>query len=64
VHDAWRYLYAVNPMVGILDGFRWSLIGGPAPGVEDLVSLVVGLLLLVGGGVYFHSVERRLVDRI
>jgi lipopolysaccharide transport system permease protein len=64
VEGDWRYLYAANPVVGLLDGFRWSLIGGPAPGPEDLVSLAAGIALLISGGVYFHAVERRLVDRI
>jgi lipopolysaccharide transport system permease protein len=64
VDGDWRYLYSANPLVGALDGFRWSLIGAPAPGTEDLVSLAVGLLLFTSGVVYFRRVERRLGDRI
>jgi lipopolysaccharide transport system permease protein len=64
VEGGWRYLYAANPMAGLLDGFRWSLIGGPGPGREDLVSLGVCLALLAGGALYFQAVERELVDRI
>jgi lipopolysaccharide transport system permease protein len=64
VEDSWRLLYAANPMVGVIDGFRWSVIGAPAPGPEVLVSLTVTMLLLVGGAVYFHRVQRLLADRI
>jgi lipopolysaccharide transport system permease protein len=64
VEGTWSYVYAANPMVGLLDGFRWSLVGGPSPGPEGLVSLASGLALLAGGAIYFHAVERQLVDRI
>lgn len=61
---SWRYVFAANPVVALLDGFRWSLAGTPPPGPEALVSLTTGLLLLGGGIVYFRSVERRLADVI
>ena len=64
VDGAWRYLYSANPVVGALDGLRWSLVGTPPPGREDLVSLGVGFVLLLGGIVYFQKVERRLADRV
>ena len=64
VDGLWRYVYSANPLVGVLDGFRWSLVGAPPPGREDVVSLAVGLVLLVTGAVYFQKVERRLGDRI
>lgn len=62
VDGAWRFLYAANPVVGAVDGLRWSLLGAPAPGPEDLVSLVVGALVLVSGIAYFQRVERRFAD--
>lgn len=61
---AWRYVFALNPLVGVLDGFRWSLLSGPPPGAEDLVSLGVGLLILGGGAIYFQRFERRFADVI
>ncbi len=64
VDGAWRYVYSANPLVGAIDGFRWSLLGAPPPGNEDLVSLGVGLLLFAGGVLYFGKFERRLGDRI
>jgi lipopolysaccharide transport system permease protein len=64
ISDGWRYVYAANPAVGVLDGLRWSALGAPAPGSEDLVSLAVGILVLATGALYFRRVERRLADVI
>jgi lipopolysaccharide transport system permease protein len=64
VEGPWRWIYAVNPMVGALDGWRWSLLGGPAPGPEALVSAASGLALLVAGLVVFQRAERRFADII
>lgn len=64
VDDGWRFVFAANPATGLIDGFRWCTVGGPAPGTEDLVSLAVGGCVLVGGAIYFRNVERRLADRI
>jgi lipopolysaccharide transport system permease protein len=62
VEGGWRYVYALNPMVTVLDGFRWSVTDGPAPGPESLVSAAVVLVLLVGGLVYFRRAERAFAD--
>jgi lipopolysaccharide transport system permease protein len=64
VEGNWRYLYAANPIATVLDGFRWSLAGAPAPGPEALVSLAVGLAVLVGGAAYFSRVETSFADLI
>ena len=64
VEGNWRYLYAANPIVGVVDGVRWSLAGGPAPGAEALVSLAVGVALLISGLAYFRRVERYFADLI
>lgn len=57
-------IFALNPMVGVIDGFRWAILGDHAPGVTDLPSLVVTCVLLLGGIAYFVRVERSLADRI
>jgi lipopolysaccharide transport system permease protein len=62
VDERWRYMYALNPAVGIIDGFRWSLASGPRPGAYALVSLGATLLILVVGVVYFRRVERYIAD--
>jgi lipopolysaccharide transport system permease protein len=58
----WRLLYALNPMTGVIQGFRWALTGGPAPGGLILVSAAVVLVLLVGGLFYFRRMERIFAD--
>ena len=61
----WRLLYGLNPMAGVVEGFRWALIGKtPAPGAMLAVSSVVVLLLLVGGLYYFRRMEKSFADVI
>jgi lipopolysaccharide transport system permease protein len=57
-------LYALNPMVGIIDGFRWAITGAAFPGWTLVVSIVITLLLLVGGVWYFRQTERGFADVI
>lgn len=64
LEDAWRWVFALNPMVGLIDGFRWSLVDGPPPGTEDLVSLGAGLVIVAGGIAYFQRAQRRFADVI
>jgi lipopolysaccharide transport system permease protein len=60
----WRALYGLNPMAGVIEGFRWALVGGPAPGLMTLVSAIVVVLALAGGIVYFRSFEGTFADVI
>jgi lipopolysaccharide transport system permease protein len=63
VPEKWRVFYALNPMVGVVDGFRWSLLGKPeSPGVPILVSVIVVCLLLAGGLYYFRRLEQQFAD--
>jgi lipopolysaccharide transport system permease protein len=65
VPSQWRFLYSINPMVGVIDGFRWSIIGGIElylPGL--LISIGLVLLLLVTGVWYFRKTERTFADVI
>jgi len=64
VEGPWRWVYRLNPMVGVLDGWRWSLLGGPAPGRETVVSVVVAVGLLVLGLKTFQRTERLVADYI
>jgi lipopolysaccharide transport system permease protein len=64
VTDDWQALYALNPLVGLVDGLRWSLVGGPAPPLADLASLVSAVVIVVGGLFYFRSVEVSFADVI
>ncbi|MDH5177931.1 MAG: ABC transporter permease [Gammaproteobacteria bacterium] len=62
----WHLLYALNPMVGVIDGFRWSILGGTheLDGPAVMVSAVVAIALLATGLVYFRRVERTFADVI
>ncbi|MCM0589168.1 MAG: ABC transporter permease [Gloeotrichia echinulata IR180] len=66
VPEQWRFLYSLNPMVGVIDGFRWAIIGGDAkiywPGFT--LSLALVLLLLASGIWYFRRMERTFADVI
>jgi lipopolysaccharide transport system permease protein len=61
--ERWRAAYALNPMVGVVEGFRWALLGtATGPGPMILVSSLMSLALLVGGAFYFRRMERRFAD--
>jgi lipopolysaccharide transport system permease protein len=66
VPEQWRLLYSVNPMVGVIDGFRWAILGGNATIYVPGFLLSVGLvfLLLWSGIWYFRKMERTFADVI
>jgi lipopolysaccharide transport system permease protein len=65
VPERWRALYGLNPMTGVVEGFRWALLGTPAPhSAMLLVSIAVSALMLVSGAFYFRRMERGFVDVI
>ena len=66
-------LYSSNPMVGVIDGFRWAILGNPAPGTSPsaafywpgfVVSVALTIVLLVAGLYYFRKTERAFADVI
>lgn len=66
VPERWQFLYAINPMVGVVNGFRWAMLGTPqsAPGPMLAVSVGISILLLVSGVVYFRRMERLFADMV
>jgi lipopolysaccharide transport system permease protein len=65
IPSKWRLVYGINPMSGVVEGFRWSLLGTEkAPGAMIVVSIGVVVLLFVGGLFYFRRMEREFADVI
>jgi lipopolysaccharide transport system permease protein len=62
--EPWRTLYGLNPMAGVVEGFRWALIGTPPPGPMLFVSAFIALVLLIAGAFYFRRMERSFADVI
>jgi lipopolysaccharide transport system permease protein len=61
--EPWRTVYGINPMVGVVEGFRWALVGADtAPGAIVLVSALAALAILISGGYYFRRMEKTFAD--
>ena len=61
--EPWRTLYGLNPMAGVVEGFRWALLGTETrPGAMAALSALAALLLLVGGAFYFRRMEKTFAD--
>jgi lipopolysaccharide transport system permease protein len=58
----WRTLYGLNPMVGVIQSYRWALLGGDQPDATMLISIVVVIVLLVSGVYYFRRMEKTFAD--
>ena len=65
VPPRWQWLYGLNPLAGVIDGFRWALTGhGTAPGPLMLASAFAVTVVLVAGGFFFQRVEGTVADRV
>ena len=62
IPEKWRLIYSLNPMVGVIDGFRWAILGTQAPDTALYVSSAVVLVLLVTGLYFFRRMERTFAD--
>jgi len=63
VPERWRWLYGLNPMAGVVEGFRWSLTGyGQPPNLMIAISTAMVLLVLAGGVTYFRNMEGTIAD--
>jgi lipopolysaccharide transport system permease protein len=61
--EPWRTLYGLNPMVGVVEGFRWALLGtATQPGTMVLVSCLMALAILIAGAFYFRRMEKTFAD--
>jgi lipopolysaccharide transport system permease protein len=65
ISDKWQLIYSLNPMAGVVTGFRWALLGTQIPsGTPLAVSAGISLLVLVSGLFYFRNMERTFADTI
>ena len=60
----WRLIYGLNPMTGVIQGFRWALLGSSPPDQLMAISVVMVLVLLVSGLFYFRRMERKFADMV
>lgn len=63
VPERWRALYGLNPMVGVIEGFRWALLGGAGHDLSTIMTSAIAVVILfVGGVVFFRRIERTFAD--
>lgn len=63
LHEPWRTLYSINPMVGVVEGFRWALLGTRITiGPIFIVSTIMSFVLLISGVFYFRRMEKTFAD--
>ena len=63
--EPWRTVYALNPMVGVVEGFRWALLAtDTAPGLVAVASSIASIVILIGGAFYFRRMERTFADTV
>jgi len=65
IPEKWQIIYAINPMAGVVNGFRWALLGTQtAPDIRLLISVGVALVVLISGLFYFRNMEKTFADTI
>jgi lipopolysaccharide transport system permease protein len=65
ISEKWQLVYSLNPMAGVVNGFRWALLGtNTGPGLEMAVSVLISILILIGGLFYFRNMEKTFADTI
>jgi homopolymeric O-antigen transport system permease protein len=65
IHGAWQYIYAINPLSSVLEGFRWAMFDTPAPAIAEVLISVGSALLLLGFALsYFQRTERYFADLV
>jgi lipopolysaccharide transport system permease protein len=64
VGERWKFLYSLNPMVGVIDGFRWCILGDSMTLSSFLISMTTTLLFLMLGLFYFRKMEKTFADNI
>jgi lipopolysaccharide transport system permease protein len=64
LQEPWRTVYGLNPMVGVVEGFRWVLLGTSPPRSMIAVSALVSMVVLISGAFFFRRMEKRFADML
>lgn len=65
IPEKWRFLYSLNPMAGVIDGFRWCILGITTPHWPGIMMSIISILVVfIGGLLYFRKMERTFADVI
>jgi lipopolysaccharide transport system permease protein len=65
ISEQWQIVYSLNPMAGVVNGFRWALLGTTTgPSLTMVISVVIAVMVLISGLFYFRSMERTFADTI
>ena len=64
IPDKWRFVYSLNPIVGVIEGYRATLLGLPIPWEFIVPGMITSIILVLGGLLYFHRMEKVFVDVI
>lgn len=65
ISEKWQFVYSLNPMAGVVNGFRWALLGtSTGPNINMAISIGISLIFLVSGLFYFRAMERTFADTI
>src|SRR5262249_46461389 len=65
LREPWRTVYGLNPMVAVVEGFRWALLNnGDPPGAMTWVSVIASVLILITGALYFRRMEKTFADLV
>jgi lipopolysaccharide transport system permease protein len=65
LQEPWRTIYGLNPMAGVVAGFRWALLGaGGPPGPIIIASATAAAAILIGGAFYFRRMEKTFADLV
>jgi lipopolysaccharide transport system permease protein len=64
ISEKWRFVYELNPMVGVINGFRWCILGDEISTSSILISLIITAFILIFGFRYFRKMEKTFADNI
>lgn len=64
IPEKYQLLYGLNPMAGVIEGFRWALLGSNPPGIVIVVSAVISLAILISGAFFFRRMQKTFADEV